>query len=163
MSNYGEYNGDSVHDMWVDSTYSAYTGEQPYFSSNNQLQETCGRPASIQENPWMTRNRKRYKKKLNEIKELKTKIKATDHRKSSITAVLEHCEPNSQRWHKYHKKLINNDIFLASYKLKLKNLEHELITLKATVNHENKIWFAVIAIVITGLLCLFFGLVSSVG
>lgn len=34
MSDYGEYNGDTVHDMWVDYTYDEYIGELGYWNGD---------------------------------------------------------------------------------------------------------------------------------
>lgn len=35
MDDFGEYNGDTMHDMWVDYTYDEYTGELGYWNDGS--------------------------------------------------------------------------------------------------------------------------------
>ena len=146
MSDYGEYNGDTVHDMWVDYTYQEYTGGSGGGSYGNHCGGYYGsqpRKKSVGEQMAMLRNR---------IKHNKERIERLEAQKEEVKKKLENPNLTPRRAKSLEDAIrISITNALAGYEAKIQKDEDKLISLQ--IEHEKGInaWtiiFCVVAILL---------------
>lgn len=141
MADYGEYNGNTVHDMWVDYTYQEYTGGSgggSYGNHGGGYYDSRPRKKSVGEQIAMLRNHiKQNKERIErleaQIEEVKKKLESpnlTPHRAKSLENTIRISIPNA----------------IAGYKAKIQKDEDKLISLQMRREKGINAWTIILCI-----------------
>lgn len=154
MSDYGEYNGNTVHDMWVDYTYQEYAGGSGGGSFGN-----CGgchggpQPSNKSAREQIAACRKRIKRNREKIERLEVQM-------DEVRRKLEKPNISPRRIDSLNDVLTNGiPSAIASIHTKIKKDENKLISLQIERERRINAWTIALCVAAIFLAFIFFLLI----
>lgn len=165
MDNYGEYNGDTEHDMWVDYTYHVNTSElYDYFDDSHSSVYEPNSPKPRQSNTQSSYGpRKRLKSYLKRISSLQSKIEADKKLIHDIDWRTQRLEPAPKLSNQYSVQKQQAEYRIEKCSKKLAKLQKKIPSIEAAIINEDNKAITILAVVLTcGIIFLFLMLLTTI-
>lgn len=161
MSNYGEYNGDPEHDMWVDYGYHANTGELNDYFGYRQYSYAPISVNTRQSNQSSNNPRKRLKRDLKRISSLQSKIEEDKKLLQDIELKKQSSELTNKLFRLYRFQKRQAEYRIEKSSKKIVKLQEKIPSLKAAIIHGDNEFITIISVLLTFTIIIFFSILFT--